>query len=461
MEIDYKARLNVNKSENITSAFALRRLELSREICRLLTPIMNKVHNVNYSKRFWELLLVNYVGTTITRSRELCEIEVNRAPDLDTSLGESFPTLKQKLKTALIYYIKNFKAGSSPAKIKNSLKSYDKLTLGLPDMQMVRDEVGENLPFYYPKFVGAGDIKKREKVYQIAASIEDIFLRNIVKQIPKVYVEHFQKTFDDVPLFNPEKKEFHVHIIISVYSNFILAKYVENGAKLYWYQHGAYYGENSGAGHSREGDVSDEFRTWGWKISEKDVPFRAYRLEKFKQEFELDKTEIEFDCLMCCPEVYDENKDFFVPMIQTFINKLDSNKYKKILARPRPINRLKNNKSNLSFITDTRVTIDSGFSKMPHIVKQSKLIVQFEVPATNFMECIFVNRPTIGILINEQPTEIIKPYYEFFMKKGVLHKNSETMVEHLNKIDVERWWNELNREPVFQAFKREFVGNAV
>ena len=94
---------------------------------------------------------------------------------------------------------------------------------------------------------------------------------------------------------------------------------------------------------------------------------------------------------------------------------------------------------------------------MAEITAKSRLVIQFNIPATNFMECLYVDHPTIGLLSNDQPTEIVKPYYSFFTQQGVMHENFESLVDHLNKVDIDEWWGALIKEPMYQQFKNEFL----
>jgi hypothetical protein len=133
------------------------------------------------------------------------------------------------------------------------------------------------------------------------------------------------------------------------------------------------------------------------------------------------------------------------------------NKYKSFIARPRPMSRTKSHAGELSFIKDNRVDIDSGLSSMAKLIKESRVVIQFEVPCTNFLECIYVDHPTIGFLFNKTPTEPIKPYYDFFLEQGVLHWSFDSIVEHLNKVDIETWWNGLIQHPMYISFKDTFT----
>jgi putative transferase (TIGR04331 family) len=240
----------------------------------------------------------------------------------------------------------------------------------------------------------------------------------------------------------------------------LISKYIEHGAKLFWYQHGAFYGEFTGHNaHYHESSVADEFRTWGWKIRDNDVPWKAYRLEQFRMQYEMEKKEKRYDCLMCYSALYAGNISFYTSVTNYFLENIDPNKYRQILARPRPIHKLHSQAFQLSFIADERVIKDSALGNMTEAIAQSKIVIQFSVPSTNFLECFYVNHPTIGVLNNIEPTLIIKKYYDFFIEMGVLHKDFTSLVNHLNSIKIDEWWQEVILHPVFKSFKNEFLNN--
>ncbi|MES2847807.1 MAG: hypothetical protein V4685_02040, partial [Bacteroidota bacterium] len=135
----------------------------------------------------------------------------------------------------------------------------------------------------------------------------------------------------------------------------------------------------------------------------------------------------------------------------------DKEKYKNILGRPRPENKIFSHASQISFIKDSRVKIDTGLTDMAEMMRQSQLVVHVTLPATNFLECIYVDHPVIGVLDNDQPTGIVKPYYDFFLAKGVMHDSFNSLVEHLNTIDVQTWWAGIISDPVYKQFKNEFA----
>lgn len=443
----------------VPGVFSLDRLKISEKIIGELVKVMNHIHEVNYPYRFWKILMGEYVNALVSIKYILEKEELNRAPYLFPLNSHHLPTFKQKLMARLPSVIKHYKNPGTRSRILEILRTENNIRIALPDIEAVQKDIGgANMPVYYPLFPGRGNAAKRKRAEQLVNNYTDVFYRNMIRQMPQVYVEYFDGLYNKIPLHNPEKKVFHTHGMPGFYNSLIIAKYLNNGAKLYYYQHGAYYGEMVGHNsHFNESSVSDEFRSWGWRIRENDVPWKAYRMEKFRLLYDKHPRTSEYDFLMCYPDVYDANHDFFKGVTDHLLQHIDAGRYKKFMARPRPNNRMFSHADRLSFIKDNRVFIDSGLGSMAEVTAKSRMVIQFTIPATNFMECLYVDHPTIGLLDNNNPTDQVKPYYEFFMQKGVMHKNFESLVDHLNKINIEEWWSALVKEPMYQQFKNGFI----
>jgi hypothetical protein len=454
-----KASSELNKAYNVVpDVVSLERIQISEDIFTLLAPVMNEVHGKNYSFRFWKIVMNNYVNAAVSIMHLLKEQEINGGIPLLPINSHHIPTFKQKIIARLPALIKHYKTYGNLSKMNRVLAEHNDVSIGLPDLDIVRKDTGYSIPLYYPVYPGKGNSKKRALVNKIAARYSNLFHRNIIKRLPQVYVEYFDKDYNSIRLVEPASKTIHTHGLPVYYNSLLIAKYIEHGAKLYCYQHGANYGEMIGHNsHFYESSVADEFRSWGWKIRSNDVPWKAYRMEKFKLMYDGFAKTGSYDVLMCYPDMHLLNIDFCKSATDYFLTNINADEYKKILARPRPLNKLFSHAKNLSFIQDSRVTIDSGLTNMAEVVSKCKLVIQFTVPGTNFMECIYVNHPTMGLLENDQPTDAVKPYYDFLLQQGVLHNSYVSLVDHLAKINVDEWWASVIKEPMYLQFKNEFL----
>lgn len=437
---------------NIKSAFSPERQRLSTQYIGILGKVLNDLHSVNYSYRFWALLLAKYIGSVISN----LEIYGSKVPDIwissDTIPGFGKPLFKDLAKMRLLHVAKYLMSFKKKSQVFNLIKDKTSLHIGFPDLQEVNDDLGSKLPNLEMLYSFNLNAQKRSKLESLAQEYDDVVVRNMIIHTPKIFVEGFSKVLNDIPLYDPQSKIFHYHIAGNFY-DWILAKYTENGSKLYWYQHGAYYGEMQNGGHVKERALADVYRTWGWKIENKDEPWKAYRLIKFKEDYH---------------ELNQENQyDLLIPMgmipsqFQTFTNDLltgiNRDKYPKLLFRPRPTSRIFSNKHKLNFIEGPGISISTGLNLIVKDIVKSNIVIQPTIPATNFLECIVIDHPTIGILGNDQPTKIIQKYYDFFLETGVLHYKSDSLIEHLNKIQLDDWWDKVINNIEYKKFKREFA----
>ena len=442
------------KSDTITQS-----LKRHNMLFNVLSGVLNELHNLDYSERFWRILLQDHVRAVSSR-RELMKAEDNnRKPGVYPLNGKDYPSQFKRTKHYLIETGKFFQHLPYRGKVDELLEYNHTFKIGFPEVKAVEeDRLGESLPEYFFLFMGGGKREKREELYKIAERFDDVYLKNCIKELPMIWVEYFMNMHNRIQLWEPRKKVFHIHFMRSVYMLLLVAKYGEYGAKLIWYQHGGENGElEMGTGHYVRLSYSDEFRTWGWKIEEKEVPWKAYRLDLFRNSyFSVTKREPRYDLLLCYPNITNSNRKYYKNFSKKLLTGLKS-AYSHILARPRRTNKIHSHAYVLKFIDDPRTDISSGLKPIADEIAVSRLVVQVTVPSTNFLECIYVDKPVIGILNNDQPSSVIKPFYDFFLSTGVLHESVESMAEHLNRIDIEDWWSGLMNEPMYKAFKNTFT----
>lgn len=446
------------------------RIAWSEKIRDQLVIVLNELHGINLSRRFWTILIEEHIRAVMSRKKLLESEESNRSPDLYPMNGTTVPSIKQRLKTRLKLSLKHLTTRNRRKKIDRQLKSNDIFNIGFSSgVDLEREELGKEIVTYHPLIFGYGEKHKRRKADQIASRYDDICLKNCIKELPAIFVEHFKQLYDSVTLHNAQNKVFHIHTHIQnsniIYDRMLTAKYAEQGATLIWYQYGSGIGEfEDEYGHYLEHSVADEYRTWGWKIKEKDKPWKSYILEKFQKKYEQCSHERSFDLMLCFPKMYQTYKKDAVDSTKYLLSNLSSDQYSKILARPRPIHKKYSQEFEIKFIDSLSknegisVTKGTGLPPVAEDVSKCRLVLQLNVPGTNFLECIHVNHPTMGLFRNENPTEIINPYYKFFLSKGVLHHEIGSLVDQLNTIVIEEWWSEIVNDSIYPEFKQRFAG---
>ena len=449
----------IDTLNDITSEVSPLRRDLSEELFQKLPIVMNRIHGTDFSERFWKIILERHVNAVISRKGNLGQNAIKRRPDLFPFNKRGIPCRKEIIKQRVIDFVKHLKSRKYRKQIKRTLEKDDKVRIGFFEYpELDTERIGERLPVFHPFPITFGDKNKRSAVNKIAAEQEDVYFSNVVRELPRIAVEHFEQIYNSIDLFSPHKKEIHLHTTQSTFNEYLIAKYVEHGAKLIWYQHGCNYGEfKSIAAHHFEHSVSDEYRTWGWKIKEKDVPWKAYRLEKFRQDYPDTSVRKDCDLLIAYSTINAGIIEEFKYVTDYLLTNLDPAKYGAILARPQPSNKIHSHRRELGFIEDDRVIKTSGLAPMAKDMARCRVVLQMKVPSTNFLECLYVDHPTIGLLHNDHPTEIIEPYYDFFKRAGVLHDSLESLVMQLNTVNVESWWREVTDRREFRDFKKRFA----
>lgn len=449
----------INTLTNLKSTFSPERQELSEKYVAILADVLNELHGERYSLRFWTFLLRKYVGNVITNIDSYSSPDFEIVLTSETVSGFGRPSLQKKIKNEITQFIKGLKTSKNDTKLFELIEVYDSLHIGFAELDEVNIDLGIKLPAYAPNFFFKKNKKLRRQLSVFANKHEALLIQNMINGLPKLFVEGFKKVMDTIPLYNPTSKIFHYHIASSFYE-WLLAKYTENGAKLYWYQHGAYYGELQYGGHVRERKLADVYRTWGWKIEEKDEPWKAYRLLNFIKNYKEDNSPRKYQLLLVFGPINGAYTDtqYYTEFMEEFDLLLDSGNYNSILARPRPTSKVFSRKGDLSFMQNySYVEISSGLQPIAEEIAQSELVFQVSVPSTNFLECLVINKPVVGILNNDQITSVVGPFYDFLLEKKVLHLTLESLVLHINDLDVATWWNAVSVHPTFVAFKETFA----
>jgi len=439
------------------------RIEWSEKVFKIVADSLNRVHCMNEPLRFWKLVSEDHVRAMVTRMEILSDTEMNTSPSLFPVNSYSVPRKSERIKAGLRQFRDYLSSRRKIRQIRRLLKQHNVFVAGFKGTDLIVQETGGIvLPDGAIFAAFGGDTEKRRSVNRLADEKTDIFEKNVIRMLPKILVEYFDGIYQSIPLHEPEKKVFHVQGRFGFsFQQLVIARYITAGAKLIWYQDGAVIGEviSKYSRYLTHG-VADEYRTWGWKMTKKDVPWKAYPLISLSRKYNLYRNENDrkYDLMLCYPKFRDDSSEYYAGLTNQLLTGLSNEKEWKIVARPQPSKGSVKRVNRVDFITDERVTVSDTNRSMPEEMALSRCVVQMKVPATNFPECIYVDQPVTGILRNEQPTDIIKPHYTFFLKSGILHHDMETLIEILNRVNLEEWWAEVIAKPEYKAFKREFTG---
>jgi putative transferase (TIGR04331 family) len=340
---------------------------------------------------------------------------------------------------------------------------YNNLAIGIEAPILAKENDLVILNEFFPKILRP-DIKKRKVLKKETSKIENWFIQDILCSLPYSYVECFSSYYERIPeLDNPENYSFHRSHTRSIFTDFLLAKYRDLGAKVIHYQPGCGHGENSFHPNASSYEMIDQYVTFGWTMNEKDIEGRAHRIEGFGLKYKSYSSELDrkkFDLLIVLSHMKSDYKIKYKNYVEYLIENIDKEKYKKILLRPRPRSRFVNNKREVKHINlDQTVQIDDGKGSLASSMALCNANCLLYTPATNLYECIYVNQPIIGLDMYLHTSDIFEKHLEFFREVGIMHKNIESLTSFLNQIDIDSWWKEVMLDKRMHLFIKDFLGN--
>lgn len=427
------------------------------EFLSILTSVMNNVHDVSYSERFWRILLNGYVSLSLSQYQRFTKPVFLRDVILPTGEINGFKTL---LFVYTKYLINLIQSAGKYRIINRMLKQNNNIYISaLFENSRIQEDLVILPDYIYFPINSLKDRSKREKLRLMSEEYEDVYLKNIIKSVPLIFIEYFDFLMGKVKLFNPHQKTFNIITLPNSYSRYIVAKYTENGAELYGYQHGSNYGEtNNHVSYNHEYKISDRFYTWGWKINENDYPFFAFRISPFINKYKSLHNVKNYDCLIVFGRFLSHNKQKYINKGIYFAQNIDRNKYPKIIARPRKGHKYENAKNNLRFLNTYNFQFHSGNrAETPSVIKQSKVVILLHYPSTFAFECMAVDHPIICIEENRDVSEMAMPFYDGMYELNIFHRNIESVVEFMNKTDINEWWNETVVDIRYINFKNNFL----
>ena len=428
------------------------------ELVEEISPVMNSVHKYKFSRRFWRIAIGDHVKSCLNRRQNLLS---NRKTPYITFRPIDAPVVPSRkdgfvsdvleiAKTNLRSSWHDEAAYKVPEKTKHIL---------VGDFDPPNKAKDESIRLTTDYFIsGRGDRLKRKKLILESERNGSDLGRAVLITMPRAFVEHLDGILYRMrELSNAGGLSIHVEHYDSVITKIYAALLVERGARLIQYQPGGDFGEIKSLVEATRYNDIDEFRTYGWKIHEKDVPHCAIRLAKFKARYDQADAKHKYDCLVVLNLARDESvQSRYRGILDTFADQL-STKFR-ICVRARA----KSRRIRLPVLAgwprfQRGAVIDPGFGDMARRVKQSMVVVHLDHPSTNFLECLYVDHPVVALQTNSDPTGIVQPYYVELERLGVFHQTTESLVKHLAQSDIPGWWRKVTEASVYREFKDTFA----
>ncbi len=424
---------------------------------------MNRVHRVEFSERFWTRVLGSYALAAYNQCQFFAQDNFSFPVPFEAINGWSPAGRKHILQNQVLTFLRSLKGKHSLKDIPDRIPTAERIVLGVRAEFSASDLRATPLSFNWILSLGLPDASARWRLDEESMQQETTTNRNICKSVPKLYVEYFAallcilKSAEALPV-----KEIYVEHYSSSFEKILAAYLVEkNGACLYQLQTGGFVGETVISIEPFQRSLYDRLLTYGWKVGPQDFPYYAVRLEQFKQNYLSERsTEKKWDVLVVYGNAPNSNAvdRHYTECTESIIEKLDRNRYPRVLFRPRATSKILRIASYPTvFKRVKRREVDRGSDSIARLCARSSIVVHWTMPSTNFLECVFVDHPIVAVDTNQFPTEAFKPFQEFFREVGVFHSSPESLVRFLNETEIQTWWSRVSSNEVYLKFKDQFA----
>lgn len=449
-------------SDKSIDFFERRSAEVLR-LCDLLAGVMNRVHDVEFSTKFWTRVLISYATAAYNQKDYYRKADFTAPVPFQEINGWKPAGRREIQKHRAITSLRAARGKVRASHVGNALKNTKRVALGIRKEAFADQLNATPLSFNWAFSLGRPQITARVRLLSEAKHVECSFERNTIQHAPKLYVEYFAKILQILKgtETSPVDSIFFEHPA----SNFevILSAYLSECGKatIYQLQQGGFVGETTISVAPDKRRLYDYLLTYGWSIGSQDIPFYAVRLEEFRKRYQSHQPpEPELDILFVygAPENSKALKEHYARCTRAANQKLDRVKFKRIRFRPRA-------KSRKLRLTEPPTTLDQiqkselcrGHKDIAELCATSSVVVQWMTPSTNFLECIFVDHPVVAVDTNNMATDVLRPFKAFFKEAGVFHDTPEALVHFLNRTDIEQWWRNLVKDSSYKAFKTLFT----
>lgn len=290
-----------------------------------------------------------------------------------------------------------------------------------------------------------------------SGSFKEILYKIIWKVLPVSLVEQFTQR-RNVALAFLNKKNIN-SIIISQYfwiydtQKILLAEAKERGSKIFGFQHGGGYGQQSIVATERvERQICDYFITWGWDDNGScpTLPLPVPHLSELAGTHIKEKNDILY-IGSHAPMYMFRYMDYWNPeyvclkyymLKERFLKNLSESVKKNILYRPYPIEYGWNEKERISEIVPSVRFFLGGH--LTDIMARSSIVV-IDHPGTSFLEALTINVPTIIFWDKYHccMREETRSYFKLLSDSGILFYDPVEAAKKVNQIAgvPEEWWN--------------------
>lgn len=494
--------------------------KLEIKILNTVSKELNIIHNVNFSRRYWQILIGPWLERALKfllfRFNNIKKVEKKissivklndkgshlncdnlieaiylhynlvKSNNLDNAilsyLSPKVRIIKKNYKSKFLYlpkdnYTKNINTNIN---FSNKVPIICETPLSILERSLIYLKLGFLPRFWaFPKEIKTKtDITFRKQLVDkfFKKSINDknfefFFNKIFYEIIPTCYLEGYRenrKLSNNIGL--PSNPYFI--FTMSGYSfseifRFYKAEVSEKNIPIISFQHGCNYGTSKFiANSSIEEKYSNKFLTFGWKEKKNDNPMFLYQKKLRQSEKIKEKILIIMDGIASenhpynvyiKNELYKKNMAMFFNEIKI---QLKSKLILKLHTRSDPINQ-ENDKfwKQLKFINRKKIQI----KKEQNILSLRK-ISKFNIhtyEGTSFYEDIANNIPCIMILKDGlkfiRPSA--KPLFKLMMEKGIIYEDYKKAAHQVNTLydQIDEWWNSKDIKDLVEKFRKKYA----
>ncbi|MEX1257195.1 MAG: hypothetical protein WEG36_06225 [Gemmatimonadota bacterium] len=93
---------------------------------------------------------------------------------------------------------------------------------------------------------------------------------------------------------------------------------------------------------------------------------------------------------------------------------------------------------------------------------RAEIVILDSFPTTLLLECVQGRIPVMAIVPDGvEFSEAARPYYDEFVRSGILHRTPEAAAEFLNDLNISAWWSEIQGHPWFESYLTTFCRTEV
>ena len=440
------------------------RAEFIDRMARAIVPVLMMTHSESQlSEQFWRRILQPYFWGVAKRHNKYADNVCSARSTVYPIDGFELPS---RAKSAA-EFVRQLLVATARKKVRSYVTTVDQESICISLGNSARD-VSEQfhavtMEIDFSKCFVDRCARHREYILNSAKGEGDPIVKNALRYIPEVYVEYFDSF---LALCTQVTSTFDVTSIyvehFPTFFDLFFASYLgECGAEIIQLQLGAGPGEIVYPGDSLSKVYYDKRLTYGWRMRDDDIPYFGVRLERFKQQYDAAPSEaVTYDALLIYNRLNSAERYSYYEHCNRLIGKgLDRKRYPRVIARPRRFSRRfwAPGRARIPGIdANLKIEVSSGYGPIAGFCRKARIVVHWSHPATNFLECIFVDHPVVAVSSSWEITEIFKPFYNFFVEAGVLHAKPEQLIDHLNRIEAESWWRLVMADPRYGQFKEKF-----